>query len=60
MTNKHDDKSAYYARMGWCECSRCRTIFYEYEDYETHECAPPLSGVYVKDSTNWKASDDST
>ena len=55
--SKHSDKSEYYARMGWCECNHCRIIFYEYEDYETHKCEPPMMGVYVSDNVNWSVQD---
>lgn len=34
----HEDKRDFYSRMGFCECSACNTIWYDYDDYEQHEC----------------------
>ena len=55
----HEDKREYYRKMGWCECANCRTLFYDYEDYETHECVPPMMGIQMSDGVKWEVNDDS-
>lgn len=34
----HEDKREYYDLMGWCQCSKCKQTFEDYEEYEQHVC----------------------
>ena len=39
-----DVKREFYRKMGFCECTYCAELFYDYDDYAEHDCG--LQGVY--------------
>ena len=39
-----DVKREFFRKMGWCECTYCAELFYDYDDYVAHDCE--LQGVY--------------
>lgn len=39
-----DVKREFFRKMGWCECTYCAELFYDYDDYVEHDCG--LQGVY--------------
>ena len=44
-------KREFFRNMGFCECTYCMELFYDYEDYIAHEC--DLQGLYP-DGYNFK------
>jgi hypothetical protein len=39
-----DAKREFFRKMGWCECTYCAELFYDYDEYIEHDCE--LQGVY--------------
>ena len=39
-----DVKREFYRKMGFCECTYCAELFYDYDEYVAHDCE--LQGVY--------------
>ena len=44
MMMQDDVKREFFRKMGWCECTYCAELFYDYDDYVEHDCG--LQGVY--------------
>lgn len=53
----HPNKREFYDRMGFCECATCKTLYYDYEEYESHECTN-TQGIHVHANTT--IADDTT
>jgi hypothetical protein len=52
MTNQdRPDKREFYSRMGFCECASCAGLFYDYDEYLTHECTNTRKGIRVPNQT---------
>ena len=39
-----DSKREFFRKMGFCECSYCAELFYDWDEYVAHDCG--LQGVY--------------
>ena len=39
-----DPKREFFRKMGFCECTYCLELFYDWDEYAAHEC--DLQGVY--------------
>ena len=39
-----DVKREFYRKMGFCECTYCAELFYDYDEFVAHDCE--LQGVY--------------
>ena len=39
-----DTKREFFRKMGFCECSYCAELFYDWDEYAVHDCG--LQGVY--------------
>jgi len=44
-------KREFFRNMGFCECTYCMELFYDYDEYVAHEC--DLQGLYP-DGYNFK------
>ena len=40
----NDTKREFFRKMGFCECSFCAELFYDWDEYTRHDCG--LQGVY--------------
>jgi hypothetical protein len=44
MDNSDNPKREFFRKMGFCECTYCMELFYDYDEYVAHEC--DLQGLY--------------
>ena len=44
MDNSDNPKREFFRNMGFCECTYCMELFYDYDEYAAHEC--DLQGLY--------------